>query len=139
MRSPHYLVFLTQDPHGFWVFGAAAAKAREKWLEFLGADSVATEYMLPIELVDPVADQIKREHAAAIGCVTDNLRRLTEDGQPKTVVKHVSEIFGDLYGEAKEVAFTAALRTLVNSGEIEYVTKGSKPHKHVIRKAQALS
>ena len=41
---------------------------------------------------------------------------------------------GDLYGEAKESAFTAALRALAKSGEIEHVTRGKKPHQHVIRK-----
>ena len=130
----YYLIFLIQDPHGFWVFGVAAAKAREKWLEFLGSDSADTEDMLPLDWDDPVADQIKREHAAAIEYITNNLRRLTSDGRPKTVVQHVLDIYGDLYGEAKETAFTAALRALVKSGEIEHVTKGKKPHQHVIRK-----
>ncbi|OOK70706.1 hypothetical protein BZL30_6423 [Mycobacterium kansasii] len=32
----YYLIFLTQDPHGFWVFGDAGAKARERWIKFLG-------------------------------------------------------------------------------------------------------
>lgn len=131
----YYLIFLTQNAHGFWVFGVAAAKAREKWLEFLGADSSDDAVdMLPLELEDPVAEQIKREHAAAIEHVTDNLRNLTADGQQKTVVQHFGAIYGDLYGEAKETAFTAALRALVKSGEIEFMTKGSKPHQHVIRK-----
>ena len=39
------------------------------------------------------------------------------------------------HGEAKETAFTAALRALVKAGEVEFVTKGTKPHQHVIRKA----
>ena len=131
----YYLIFLTQNVHGFWVFGVAAAKARENWLKFLGSDSADPEDMLPIELEDPVAEQIKREHAAAIDHITDNLRTLTADGQPKTVVQHFGAIYGGLYGEAKETAFTAALRALVKSGEVEFVTRGSKPHQHVIRRA----
>lgn len=129
----YYLILLTQDPHGFWVFGVAAAKAREKWLEFLGSDSAPSEDMLPMDWNDPVADQIKREHTAAIQQITSNLRALVADGQPKPVVKHFIDVYGDLYGEAKETAFTAALRALVKSGEVEFVTKGSKPHQHVIR------
>lgn len=129
----YYLIFLTQDPHGHWVFGVAAAKAREKWLDSLGPDPDEREGML----WDTVADQFEREHAKANEHITQNLRRLTADGQPKAVVQHVHAVFGDVYGEAKETAFTAALRTLVNSGEIEFVTKGSKPHQHVIRQNTA--
>lgn len=131
----YYLIFLTQSAYGFWVFGAAAAKAREKWLEFLGSDSSDNDDVLPMDWGDPVADQIKREHAEAIGDICDNLRQLTADGQTKAVVQHFETIYGSRYGEAKETAFTAALRELVRSGEIEFVTKGSHPHKHVIRKA----
>lgn len=129
----YYLIFLTQDPHGFWVFGVAAAKAREKWIEFLGPDTEERESML----WDTVDEQIKREHAQAIEHISNNLRALVADGQPRPVVAHVREIYGDLYGEAKETAFTAALRTLIKSGEIEFVTKGSKPHQHVIRRPGA--
>ncbi|MCM3780619.1 three-Cys-motif partner protein TcmP [Microbacterium hydrocarbonoxydans] len=131
----YYLIFLTQDPHGFWVFGVAAAKAREKWLEFLGSDYAATDDMLPMDWDDPVAEQIEQEHAAAIERITGNLRALLADGQPKPVVKNVIGVYGDLYGEAKETAFTAALRALVKSGDVEFVAKGNKPHQHVIRKA----
>lgn len=127
----YYLIFLTQDPHGFWVFGVAAAKAREKWIDFLGPDPDEREGML----WDTVADQLEREHAKAIEHITGNLRSLTADGQPKAVVQHFGTIYGDLYGEAKETAFTGALRALMKSGEIEFVTKGTKPHQHVIRKA----
>ena len=49
----------------------------------------------------------------------------------------MKEVYGDVYGEAKETAFTAAVRTLVKSGEIEHVAKVSKPHQHVIRKTAA--
>lgn len=127
----YYLIFLTQDVHGFWVFGAAGAKARVKWIEFLGPDQDEREGML----WDTVADQLEREHKQAIEHITENLRNLTADGEPKEVVKHVTEIFGDLYGEAKETAYTAAVRALVKSGELEHVKKTSKPHQNILRKA----
>lgn len=123
----YYLVFLTSQPHGFWVFGVSAAKAREKWVDFLGPDPDERENML----WDTVADQLEREHIEAIKHITGNLRTLTADGQPKKAVDHVAAIFG----EAKETAFTAALRALVKSGELEYVTKGSKPRDFVFRQA----
>lgn len=129
----YYLIFLTQDPHGFWVFGVAAAKAREKWIEFLGPDPEERQSML----WDTVDEQLNREHAEAIEHLSKNLRALVADGQPKPVVQHVEEIFSNLYGEAKETAFTAALRALVKSGEIEFVSKGSKPHQHIIRRGSS--
>lgn len=127
----YYLIFLTSQSHGFWVFGVSAAKAREKWIDFLGPDPDERENML----WDTVADQFDREHAKAIAHITDNLRGLTADGQPKKAVDHVTDIFGDLYGEAKETAFTAALRELVKSGELDYVTKGRKPRDFIFRRA----
>ncbi|WP_342228811.1 three-Cys-motif partner protein TcmP [Mycobacterium avium] len=131
----YYLIFLTQDPHGFWVFGAAAAKARQRWIEFLGPDPNEPQGTL----WDAVADQFEREQTQAIAHITENLRRLTADGQPKEVVRNVKAVYSDLYGEAKETAYTAAVRALVKSGEIEHVTKVSKPHQHVIRKTTAPS
>ncbi|MGV0874237.1 three-Cys-motif partner protein TcmP [Mycolicibacterium sp. XJ879] len=126
----YYLIFLTMDTHGHWMFGDAGARAREKWIDFLGPDPDEREGML----FDTVSAQFDREHANAIAHITDNLRRLTEDGLQKEVVRHVKEVFGDVYGEAKETAYTAAVRALVKSGEIEHVTKTAKPHQHVIRK-----
>lgn len=128
----YYLIFLTRDQHGLWVFGAAGAKARDKWVEFLGPDQNERESML----FDTVAEQLAQEHTQAIADITDNLRRLTADGQDKQVVRHVIDVYGERYGEAKETAYTAAVRALVKSGEIEHVTKTSKPHQHVIRKRQ---
>lgn len=127
----YYLIFLTSQPHGFWVFGNSAAKAREKWINFLGPDLDERAGML----WDTVADQLDREHSKAIAHITDNLRALTADGQPKKAVDNVGPIFGDLYGEAKETAFTAALRPLVTSGELEYVKKGKKPRDFIFRRA----
>lgn len=126
----YYLIFLTSHLYGYWVFGVSAAKAREKWIKFLGPDPNEPQGML----LDMVAEQLDREHATAIKHITENLRVLTADGEPKKAVDHVKAIFGDLYGEAKETAFTAALRQLVKSGELEYVTKG-KPRDFVFRRA----
>jgi len=127
----YYLIFLTSQPHGFWVFGVSAAKAREKWIAFLGPDPDEAATML----WDTVDEQLTREHNQAIERITGNLRALSADGQPKKAVDHVRAIFGDLFGEAKETAFTAALRGLVKSGELEYVTKGSKPRDFVFRRS----
>lgn len=72
----YYLIFLSQDPHGFWVFGVAAAKAREKWIEFLGPDPDEKQTML----WDTVDEQLRREHGEAVNHIQGNLRRLVADG-----------------------------------------------------------
>lgn len=128
----YYLIFLTSDDHGYWVFGVAAAKAREQWLRALGPDE---DELL---LFDTVDDQIKREHQAAIAHIASNIRSLVSDGRDKPVIKHTAEIFGDSYGEAKETAFTAAVRQLERDGEIEHADypggNKPKPHKFVLRR-----
>ncbi|HXH77343.1 three-Cys-motif partner protein TcmP [Nocardioides sp.] len=131
----YFLIFLTTKPHGFWVFGDASSRAREKWLTFLGPDEEELDYML----FDTVADQLKREHKTAIATITSNLRSLCAKGGTYPVVQHWAEIFGDVYGEAKETAFSVALRQLVKDGEIEFVNRGGKPHQHVIRRAPEIT
>jgi len=137
-RQPHHqpvyhLIFLTADPHGLWVFGNAASVAREKWLEALGPDEDAESAML--FSIDTVGDQIEAEKKRALSVIADNIRDLVADGKSHAVVQNTTKIFGDVYGEARETTFSAALRQLVKDGEVEFAQKGAKPHKHVIRKA----
>lgn len=137
-RQPHnqpvyFLIFLTADSHGLWVFGNAASVAREKWLEALGPDEDAESGML--FSIDTVGEQITAEKERATRIITENIRALVADGKPHAVVKEVLSIFGDVYGEARESTFSAALRQLVKDGEIAYVEKGTRPYKHVIRRA----
>jgi three-Cys-motif partner protein len=126
----YYLIFLTHDVHGFWVMGNAASKAREAWLRALGPDEDDVEGML----FNPVEDQIAHEHEAAAGRIKKNIVKLISDGQAKRVVESTREIFDGVYGQAKETAFSKALRELVTAGEVDFVKKGTKPHQHVIRK-----
>jgi three-Cys-motif partner protein len=137
-RQPHHqpvyhLIFLTADSHGLWVFGNAAAVAREKWLQALGPDEDAESGML--FSIDTVGDQLADEKKRALRIIPENIRALVADGKVHAVVKDVTKIFGDVYGEARETTFSAALRQLVKDGEVVYVEKGAKPHKHLIRKA----
>lgn len=130
----YFLIFLTADPHGFWMFGDAASKAREDWLQFIGPDDAELEGML----LNLVEDQIEREHKKAIATITDNIRTVCAEGGSHLVVKRWAQIFGEVYGEAKVSAFTKALAQLVRAGEVEYVEKGKKPHNHVIQAGPAL-
>ena len=48
-------------------------------------------------------------------------------------MKFTTKIFSGVYGQAKETAFSAALRQMVSAGEVELVKKGTKPYQHRIR------
>lgn len=129
-RQPIYhLVFLTHGPQGLWVMGDALAAAHEKWLRTLGPSDEQVEGML-FNTSDHVVDQLRQ---SAIERVRANLEALLDDGRPKAVSHHTAEIFGQAYGLAREKDFTASLRALVREGRAEIVTRGKKPHQHVIR------
>jgi three-Cys-motif partner protein len=129
----YFLIFLTGDAHGFWVFGAAAAKAREEWIRALGPDDDEADEML----FDVVAEQLRGEQTRCVARISQNLRSLVADGKDKSVVDHAEAVFEGVYGEAKETAFSAALRALVKAGEVEFARKGAKPHQHIIRAGRA--
>jgi three-Cys-motif partner protein len=126
----YFLVFLTASPYGLWMFGAAAAKAREKWLKFLGPDDEALEGML----FSDVEHQITSDHNAAIVKIRDNVRRLLADGKERKAVEFAPEIFDGVLGEAKETAFSAALRQLVKDGEVDVVERSKHLRDNVIRR-----
>lgn len=125
----YFLVFLTVAPHGLWQFGDSAARAREQWLRFLGPDDEALEGML----FSDVEHQITSDHNAAIAKIGDNLRRLLADGKARRAVEFAPEIFEGVWGEAKETAFSAALRQLVKDGEVEVIERAKQPRDNVIR------
>jgi three-Cys-motif partner protein len=129
-RQPIYhLVFLTHGSQGLWVMGDALAAAHEKWLRTLGPSDEQAEGML-FNTADHQVDELRR---LAIQRVQENLEHLLADGNPKAVAQHTSEIFGHSFGLAREKDFNAALRALVAGGRAEIVTRGKKPHQHVIR------
>jgi three-Cys-motif partner protein len=125
----YYLIFLTHDEHGLWVLGDAATRAREAWIKALGPDDQALEGML----FNTVEDQIEQEHEKATRTIKTNLIALLADGRTIRSGEQPFEIFGDVYGEAKETAYTRAVRELVKEGKLEVVEKGKKPHLDVLR------
>jgi len=130
-RQPIYhLVFLTHGAHGLWVMGDALAVAHEKWLRTLGPDPDQAEGML-FTTTDHQVDETRSRAAAT---VKENLRGLLADGLPKPVVDFTAAIFGEAYGMAREKDFSRVLRELVAAGEAEFVTRGKKPHQHVVRR-----
>lgn len=129
-RQPIYhLVFLTHGAQGLWVMSDALAVAHEKWLRTLGPSDEQAEGML-FNTADHQVDELRQ---LALLRVRENLEHLLADGKPKAVAQHTREIFGQSFGLAREKDFNAALRAMVADGRAEIVTRGKKPHQHVIR------
>ena len=129
-RQPIYhLVFLTHGPQGLWVMGDALAAAHEKWLRTLGPSDEQVEGML----FNTTEHQVDELRQSATQRVRENLDKLLADGKPKAVSQYTAEIFGQSYGLAREKDFNASLRALVADGRAEIVSRGKKPHQHVIR------
>ncbi len=129
-RQPIYhLVFLTHGPQGLWVMGDALAAAHEKWLRTLGPSDEQVEGML-FNTTEHQVDELRK---SAVQRVRANLEQLLADGKPKAVAQHTVEIFGQSFGLAREKDFNESLRALVAEGRAEVVTRGKKPHQHVIR------
>jgi three-Cys-motif partner protein len=129
----YFLIFLTVDPHGLWMFGVSAARARELWLRFLGPDDEVLEGML----FSDVDHQITSDHNAAIVRIRQNIRTLLADGKARKAVEFAPDIFAGVWGEAKETAFSAALRQLVKDREVEVVEKAKHPRGNVLRRRRA--
>jgi len=107
----------------------ALAVAHEKWLRTLGPSDEQAEGML-FNTADHQVDELRQ---LALLRVRENLEHLLADGKPKDVAQHTREIFGQSFGLAREKDFNAALRAMVADGRAEIVTRGKKPHHHVIR------
>ena len=129
-QPAYHLIFLTHDVHGLWVMGDSLAIARQKWLRALGPDADEISGML----FNTVDQQIDEEQAEAAKTIKANLRLLLAEGATRAVVQDALGIFGEVFGVAKETAFSKALRELVKENEVEFVKRGSKPHQHVLRK-----
>jgi three-Cys-motif partner protein len=129
-RQPIYhLVFLTHGSQGLWVMGDALAVAHERWLRTLGPSDEQAEGML-FNTTDHQVDALR---VSAAQSVRRNLEDLLADGLPKRVVDFTDEIFGNAFGLAREKDFTQALRQLVTERRAAFVSRGTKPHQHVIR------
>ncbi|BBH16425.1 hypothetical protein Back2_07120 [Nocardioides baekrokdamisoli] len=118
----YYLVFLTRNAHGFWLFGNAAAKARYAWLEFL--ESEATEQPLI-----SVADQQKQDRMDADPVIRANIEAMIASGTKRFVpIKKCGEIFGEMYGVVEERVAHKVLRDMVKDGRLVEESKEAKQY-----------
>jgi hypothetical protein len=118
----YYLVFLTRNNHGFWLFSNAAAKARYAWLQHLEDES---DELLLIS----VADQQKQDRIDAEPVIRANVEKMIGGGVTRFVpVQRFNEMLGDLYGVVEERVAHKVLRDMVNEGRLREDTKESKQY-----------
>ena len=125
-QAVYYLVLLTRNPHGFWVFGNAHAKARYDWLQLLATSEEEKTGQAPLLTVQ---EQEREEQAEYAKQVRSNIESMIARGVDQFVpVRQMSDIFGDTYGAVEEKTVHAVLRQLVKDGRLEILNKKPKPY-----------
>lgn len=127
----YHLVFLTRAPHGLWVFAAAAAIARQKWLRHLGPSDPDDDGAL-FTLGDTMEAIITGEQEKAATRVRTNLRAMVEVHSALTLVDHTLAVFGDAYGIATERTVRTVVRAMERAGEISVLTQAKQLRDYVI-------
>ena len=122
----YFLVFLTRNHQGFWLFGNAAAKARYAWLTFLEERTIQIDGMQPMITV---ADQQKMDRAAAASTIRTNIEKMIAGGVRQFVpAEKVLEVFGDLYGEVEERVAHQVLREMVADHTLRVATRKAQQY-----------
>ncbi|MGC5543671.1 three-Cys-motif partner protein TcmP [Streptomyces griseus] len=117
-HSPHkepvyHLVFGTRSTHGLWVFGDAAARARDAWWQTLdlqeddGLFSTAS-------VLRPDPRELEKAAVPAMARNLDFLLQRTRG--PVKLVDYPLEVFGEHYGQVKETAARSAVKLLNSQG-----------------------
>lgn len=132
----YYLVFLTQNPNGFWVFGEANAKARLKWLEHLADIHPDNDQLALFGPEDPKVTA-KEEQLRLKKRVRTNLTAILREHRRIVPVEFWATLLDGVYGEVEEKTVNAVFREAVTSGELVLVAKDSKYHRSTFEKCQA--
>ncbi|SNR39802.1 three-Cys-motif partner protein TcmP [Blastococcus mobilis] len=121
-HKPVYdLIFGTRAPHGLWVFGDAVARSTQAWwdtLEEVEVDAQAEEdqgtLFTTTATVRPVLETVEE---AALPVITDNLRSLLHSYPAGfRVVDHTRLVFGEFYGQVREMVVRKAVKELHRQG-----------------------
>ncbi|MGW2255173.1 three-Cys-motif partner protein TcmP [Kitasatospora sp. NPDC001660] len=121
-KAPHHkpiyhLVFATRSQHGLWVFGDAAARARDAWWDELEeADEAHNPDQLfsLTSMIRPDPAVVRKE---AVPKIADNIARILQrTGQPVRLVDQTREVFGDFYGRVTDPTAREAVKLLHKQG-----------------------
>lgn len=136
LKPVYHLVFATRSQYGLWVFGDAAARARDKWWETLELNEEEQHpgmLFSTASVLRPDPETVEKEAVPAIAANLELL--LQRSGRPVKLVDHTLELFGRYYGQVKEPVARKAVKYLHSLGKTPSNGVGDKPRELVVRPA----
>ncbi|MGW3563544.1 three-Cys-motif partner protein TcmP [Streptomyces sp. NPDC000941] len=130
VKPVYHLVFATRSPYGLWVFGDAAARARDEWWKTLELreDDGALFSAASLQRPDPAT--VEKE---AVPAMARNLEKLLlRTRRPVKLVDHTLEVFGTYYGQVTEPAARKAVKLLHSQGKTPSTGVGEKRIRELI-------
>jgi three-Cys-motif partner protein len=132
----YHLVFGTRSPYGLWVFGDSTARATQAWWdsrEEVEADADPNALFTMAATMRPSLDTIEE---VAVGRIAENLAALLAQHGDFKVVDHTIAVFGEHYGQVRDLAVRKAVQELHKQGRTASDGRGGRPRElRVIRPA----
>ncbi|MFE9334813.1 three-Cys-motif partner protein TcmP [Streptomyces sp. NPDC006925] len=125
-KPVYYLVFGTRRQHGLWVFGDAAARARNEWWDGLEVTEVESNPDTLFPATSLIRPDPKDVTDKAVPVMAENLEKLLRQGRSVKLVDHTLDVFGDYYGQVPETAARAAVKQLHRDGRTPSTGMGKK-------------
>lgn len=116
-KPVYYLIFGTRSPYGLWVFGDAVARSTQTWwetLDMVEAEQDPDTLFTPSTLIRPVLEAVE---ADAVPVIVEHLTALLK-AHPAgfKVVDYPTAVFGQFYGQARELTVRRAVKALHKAG-----------------------
>lgn len=129
----YHLVFGTRSPYGLWLFGDAAARARDAWWEGLEIREEHDDPDALFSAVSVIRPDPKEVTRAAIPDIAQNLARLLDRRRtPIKLVDYTLEVFGEHYGQVTDPAVRKAIERLNAEGGTPTTGRGSPLYKLIV-------
>jgi len=136
-RAPHhqpvyYLVFATRSAHGFWGFSDGAARAGDEWRKEAQERGRHQPALFQVEQDMSLSDFDR----LAEPDLADNILALLETKEQFTVLDHPVGILGEHFGEVRNTAVRAAIKSLHRQGKTPSTGVGPKVERLVVRRPE---
>jgi three-Cys-motif partner protein len=129
-KPVYHLVFATRSPYGLWVFGDAAARARDAWWETLELNDDPDTLFSTASVLRPDPQDVEKKAVPAMAANLEALLRQT--GRPVKLVDHTLAVFGDYYGQVTEPAARKAVKLLHSEGKTPSTGVGERRIREIV-------
>jgi hypothetical protein len=136
-RAPHHkpiyhLIFGTRSQHGLWVFGDALARASEAWWDTLAAvEGDADPYTL-FSATATIRPKLEVTEARAVPVIAGHLTILLEEHPTFRTVDHTLAVFGEFYGQVRDLVVRQAVAALHAQGGTSSDGRRKRPRDIVV-------